>query len=252
MRNLSQILNDITATQGNLDQLTTNDPRVAAAFAVRHTMETDKLSLLKSEYREALKGSMVGVLLVGQAAAKTKRFIEITKHELPLIVGDASALYGEVATDVQRTLGRPPTPQQPLDFGALQMRETFASLRRIADRLDIGLRPGEPQNRAALTSFDDIRGRVRDCVRSVNADAPNLSFIFDDVAQKALAEKMDDPVVTVLLTNVEPDEVEALSKLFIAFAVVSELPSRDKIKTDTVMTVFETLRDTVKNLKTQS
>lgn len=247
MRPLNEILKNILATQSILGQLTTDDPRVAAAYAIRHTDESAKLARLQAEYRTTIKENLVGILLVAEGA-KMKRFCEVAARELPIVALSANALYDLITTDVERTLGRAPTKEAPLDFGSLQMRETFASMRRECSRLDINFTLGQPPRVAALCSTTDVRRNVRNAVRAANGDIPNLSFILDAVATQALVEKINDPVVTVVLTGVLADEAESLAKLFPkGHLVVNDLPGRDRITGGVVMGVFEALRDIVKN-----
>lgn len=233
---------------GIVKQLVTGDSRVAPAFELRRREENDKLDRLRVEYRAALTPALVGVLLVNATPAKTRRFVEVAKSELPVIVVDGDGLYTAVAADVERTLGRAPTAAAPLDYGGLQLRETFASLRRACDPLGLRFSVDQPQHLTALRSTQDIVRCVRGAIRAANSDKLNAAYLLAKIGDLALEQAIDDPVVAVIITGVEPDEVADLSAIFTqGHVVIDDLPSREKVTKELVMSKFEALKSAVQD-----
>lgn len=262
MRKLRDIYADFqSARQAAAINLEAVDQRTIAGYAARKRKAEDDVVKFKLEYHDAVRGALAGLILIDVSPARAKRFADVAKSITPLVIVAGDSLYKEIAAPVSATMAVQGVWPRMMDTP--QWTTLFAALRDKVDALGCMTLPSgramcypdAGKHIPPFQSLGDVDRVIKGMIRNANGDEFNRVALGGVLAEATfqiqgsleIDEENAPEIVPAILTGVDPDEIQGLSPLFgRGHLVVSDVPRRDAITKDYVLTKMEALRDAVK------
>lgn len=262
MRQLQTIYAEYSNAVKNANiHLESVDNRLMSAFGARKRMAEEKLQDLQLEFWSSVKNSLAGVLIVDTTMSKTKRFIDIAEHIMPVVVQTGDALYKDIAKPVIDTMGAGAWPRH-MDIA--QWNALFSVLRDKAESMQCSIFPnGQPmlypdtgRQIPPFNTLEDVVRIIKGMVRHANGDELNKIYLSNSLAKATfeifpnldISSDGAPSVIPAILTGIEASEVRGLATLFgKGHLVLTDVPRRDAISKDYVLEVFNNLREKIKN-----
>lgn len=201
-------------TQVNFFRATANqdleysDPRTRPAKEAAKRDAEEVLGGILAEYEHELRKGLAAVFVNGPADA-VDEFAAIAAEEGPAAVVDVSAIYVQMATDVEASM-RCDRMFEPSQFSAM-----LRSMTKITDSLDLRMVPTPNYTGdVMLATFDEVVAHVRKLVRDKMGDSLNELALVRQVTGQALKMNYSRQVLPVVLKNATPEEIRDMNPLF--------------------------------------
>lgn len=230
---LETILKAIDRAQSFIDKdLDTVHPNARPGFYAARNEAKEKMKSLIEEFSQECQAHW-GAIFVG--GGQVDNYIELAQKEGDLIVVDASALYRQIAQEVEETMG------DTRVFGPSQMAVLLSAVRSIGVELDVvAMDTVKYMGDEALHGTDAVVAHVRKTIRASLEDSFNILFLRKQIIDAAIKGRYTSSIVPIAVTGISgTDEQEGLSAMF--RHNISIRPNK-KMSTDYVIDTFKRLQ----------